>query len=87
MEGSSGAADDDREDERPSGGGFRWRCPACGASRVNTMSRRGRNALRALKTHVYLTDGNGHGENASYPDAFPEEDLPAFVEPASGSDA
>jgi hypothetical protein len=53
----------------------------CDAARVNALSREGRNALRALKTHVYLADGGGHGTRRTYPEAYPEGGLEAFVHP------
>lgn len=80
----------DREESNVDGGrarrspdsGYRWECPICEKSRVNLLSMQGRNALRALKTHVYLSDGDGHGDVGSYPDGIPEERLRLHVCPA-----
>lgn len=68
---------------RPSKEGYRWECPVCETSRVNRLSERGRNALRALKAHVYLTEGGGHGEHGSYPEEIPEDALARFVRPVN----
>lgn len=61
--------------------GYRWECPICGLERENTMSEEGHNALRALKTHVYLTEGNGHGDAEAYPDGGIEAELPRYLNP------
>lgn len=82
--------DDDRDDDwRPGAGtatveGYRWECPICSKSRVNRLSEQGRNALRALKTHLYLTDGSGHGETGSFPEDVSEDELRRYVEPVEG---
>lgn len=52
----------------------------CGATGTHPLSRRGVNALRALKTHVYFSDGDGHGEAETFPQANPEEQLADCVE-------
>lgn len=62
-------------------GGYRWQCPICGTARVNTMSERGRNALRALRRHVYRSEGEGHGEKGAYPDDLPVDELRRHVRP------
>ena len=59
--------------------GYRWTCPICGNSKVNAMSEQGRNALRALKTHVYFTDDDGHASANSYPPEYDEESLDEHV--------
>lgn len=59
----------------PSTVGYRWVCPVCGETGVHPLSGRGRNALRALKTHVYFSTGDGHGNVESYPRDHPGERL------------
>ena len=79
------AGDDDRGDRPPASTdldrGHRWECPVCDLSRVNRLSDEGRNAVRALRAHVYLADGDGHGESGSFPDGLGEDELDEYVEP------
>lgn len=84
--GDDGAGDaepiSETERSRPKAeNGYRWECPYCGETRSNTMSTRGDNAFRALRTHVYLSDGDGHGDGASYPDGLSTEELGRHVKP------
>lgn len=88
-EGGDGAEDvtanNDSSLPRPaSKDGYLWECPICGLVRKNTMSEEGRNALRALKTHVYLTGGDGHGDAGTYPDEGMEAELPRYLRPVDG---
>lgn len=59
--------------ERPAPrGGFRWECPFCGTSRLNTSEDRSgeENALAALRTHILASDGIEHGPKNEYPADF-----------------
>lgn len=59
--------------------GYQWVCPICGFSGVHPLSGQGRNALRALKTHVYFTIRANHGDRETYPQDHPEAELRASV--------
>lgn len=77
-----GAVNNDGGHTRPaSEEGYRWECPYCDMEQVNTMSEEGQNALRALKSHILLTDGDGHGGVGSYPDENIEDELPQYLTP------
>lgn len=57
---------------KPSEGGYRWRCPYCGVSRVNQSDgEAGReHAIAALRAHIQASDGNGHGPKNNFPKEF-----------------
>lgn len=54
-------------------------CPVCGVTGSNPLSGQGRNALRALKTHVYFSEGDGHGGAETYPPGHAMESLGDYV--------
>lgn len=81
MAGKDDAPEEGRSGPDSRNRGHRWECPVCDLSRVNRLSEEGRNALRALRTHVYLADGNGHGETGTFPRGIAEEELEEFVKP------
>lgn len=49
--------------------GYEWTCPYCGKSRLNRSGGEdaARNAVAALRTHIYATDGGEHGSRNEYP--------------------
>lgn len=61
--------------------GYRWECPICGLSRINAMSREGRQARLALQRHIHGTDGVGHGPKDEFPDGFSVSQLEQYVRP------
>lgn len=46
--------------------GYRWTCPFCDTSRVNTTTDE-ENAIIALRAHIQASDGDGHGSRNSFP--------------------
>ena len=81
MAGNEDAPVDGRSGTDSRNRGHRWECPVCDLSRVNRLSEEGRNALRALGTHVYLADGDGHGETGTFPGDIAEDELEEYVQP------
>lgn len=75
MSENASSGGDQTDDRGSSTNGYRWVCPACGATGLHPLSGQGRNALRALKTHVYFSDGDGHGEAETFPPDRPVESL------------
>lgn len=60
--------------------GHRWTCPICATSR---MVRRGEHATdpeTALRTHVFVAHGDGHGRAWSFPDDLEASALADHVE-------
>lgn len=76
---SAQGGDEPETDRTSLGQGYEWVCPICGGSGVHPLSGQGRNALRALKTHVYFADGADHGDPETYPRDHPEAELRAHV--------
>lgn len=74
-------AEVDESSKQRSDAGFRWECPICGMTRVNTMSRQGSTALQALKRHINGAEGDGHGPRDSYPDDIVIAQLHRYVQP------
>lgn len=65
------------------GNGYRWECPVCGESRVNTMDEYGSKSLGALKSHVRNSDWGEHGAARSYPADLDVRELYQYVSPVS----
>lgn len=61
--------------------GYRWECPVCGESRVNTMDEYGSKSLGALKSHVRNSDWGEHGAARSYPADLDARELYRYVSP------
>lgn len=53
--------------------GYRWTCPFCGESRLNTSDgeRAEANAISALRTHIVASDGADHGPRNEFPSDVP----------------
>lgn len=65
-----------------SGDGFRWTCPVCGETQLNTSSVDGEgrvNATNALRAHLIATEGDGHGPRNEYPSDFDPESIPKHI--------
>lgn len=62
-------------------GGYRWECPYCGASRLNTSEEESgeENAIAALRTHIVASDGADHGPENEYPADYDAVDLAEHV--------
>ena len=73
--------DEPRTDRSSLHRGYQWVCPVCGFTGLHPLSGQGRNALRALKTHVYFTNGANHDDRETYPQDHPEAELRAYVSP------
>lgn len=66
-----------RRDSAPSGGlpthtEFEWICPYCGKSRINRYTGEDEeegeaNAVAALRSHIVVSDGDGHGPRNEVP--------------------
>lgn len=61
---------------------LRWVCPICGASamRLAPGGRAESVALNALRSHVRVSTGNGHGPSHAYPADVDPDALDAGVE-------
>ena len=61
---------------------FTWTCPVCGDSATRLAAREQAEfvALNALRSHVRLTSGGGHGPQHAYPPDVDEDALRAGVE-------
>lgn len=68
-------------------GGFRWKCPLCGKSRLNaTEDESGEeNAIAAIRTHIVASDGADHGPRGEYPAGFDPRGLAEHVVRVDGS--
>lgn len=61
---------------------FTWTCPVCGdsATRLAARERAEFVALNALRSHVRITSGGGHGPEHDYPPGIDPDALRAGVE-------
>ncbi len=61
-----------------------WTCPHCGASRSKSYPDEDeyKQALQALRLHIFNADGEGHGPRRSYPEDFDADSLDAHVSSA-----
>lgn len=70
----------------PAIAGYRWTCPFCGASRLNTseVGAGMENAVKALQTHVMASSDDEHGARNEFPPDFDSLDLAAYVVAVDG---
>lgn len=61
--------------------GFRWTCPFCGTSRLNTSGADSgeQNGVAALRSHVLASEGADHGPVDAYPAGFDPDTLSDHV--------
>lgn len=61
---------------------FTWACPICDASatRLAAAERAESVALNALRSHVRVSTGDGHGPRHAYPTDLDPDALDAYVE-------
>lgn len=54
-------------------GGYRWSCPFCGTSRLNSSDgeRAKENSIAALRSHIIASDGTSHGPRNEFPPDAP----------------
>lgn len=60
-----------------SGAGYRWTCPICDQSRLNTSGEQ--NGVSALRSHLLASGGAGHGPVNEYPVGFDPDALSEHV--------
>lgn len=47
-----------------------WACPFCDTMGLNQIAGNNSGAQGALRSHIYATDGDGHGPEMAFPDGF-----------------
>lgn len=68
-----GSSSDGPESWNGTEDGYRWTCPLCGTSHLNTSDgeRAKENAIVALRTHIVASDGGNHGPRNEFPPDTP----------------
>lgn len=70
-----------RRNEAVARAGYRWECPICGESRVNTLDEYGDLSLGAVKSHIRNSDWGDHGDAGTYPADLDVAGLYRYVTP------
>lgn len=64
-----GSRNTNESDRYPVGYTYRWECPICHSEGVTSV----RNPAQVLRTHVYESTRDGHGDFGVFPEEFPED--------------
>lgn len=63
-----------------------WTCPFCNKHGINRDAEDNSGAHGALRSHIYFTDGGGHGSQHTFPEGFDPDTIPDYITEEDATD-